>query len=91
MHDLVLIYRPHCFSHVNHVILLLTRANLHEKDRGLNQNKVTSSLASAVKGQVTECTTVKWSIPYHKKYTRNILNLHPKLSSDKLLNISNPK
>ena len=56
-------YRPRCFSRVNHVVML-TSLRLQEKDRGLYQNKVTPA-SLLFKGQVTQHTTVKWTIGSH--------------------------
>ena len=47
------LYGPHCFYHVNRVVVMLTI--------GLYQNKVTGSLASSQKPG-NSATTVKWSI-----------------------------
>ena len=54
--DLVLI-QTSCFSHVDHVVLMLTSLHLHMKSMRY-QNKVNSNLASTQRH-----TTVKWSNP----------------------------
>ena len=55
-------YRPHSFSYVNHVVVMLTSLHLHEKEREVCIKTRSPPASLLFKGQVTEQTTVKWAI-----------------------------
>ena len=52
-------YRPHCFSHVQHVVVMLTSPHLHEKDREVCIKTRSPPASLLLKGQVTDHTAVK--------------------------------
>ena len=61
--DLVLIQTLLSFSHVNHVVLMLTSLHLHMKSRRVCIKTRSPAASLPLKDQVTRHTTVKWPMP----------------------------
>ena len=59
-------YRPSCFSHVNHVVLMPTSLHLHMKSRRVCIKRRSPPASLPLKGKVTRHTTVKWPIGSHQ-------------------------
>ena len=59
-------YKPHCFSYVNHVVVVLTSFYLHKKSIEVCIKAKSTPASLLFKDLVTEHRTVKWSInrPY---------------------------
>ena len=57
--DLVLIGKPHCFSYVDHAVLMLTSLHLHMKNSEVCIEKRSPPASLPIQGQVTKHTTVK--------------------------------
>ena len=58
----LVLYKPLCFSRVNHVVVMLTSPHLHGKDSEVCIKTRSPSASRLLKGQVTQDTTVKWAI-----------------------------
>ena len=71
-------YRPHCFSHVNHVVVMITSPHLHKKDSEVCVKSRSPRASLLLKGQVTDHTTVKWAIEQIKPFQGKITVLYIK-------------
>ena len=58
----LLLYKPHCFSYVNHVVVLLMSFYLSKKSSEVCFKTKSTAVSLLFKGLVTEHRTVKWSI-----------------------------
>ena len=54
--------KPHCFSYVNHVVVMLTSFYLHKKSSEVCSKAKSTPASLLFKGLVTKHRTVKWSI-----------------------------
>ena len=73
--------RP-CFSHVNHVVLMLTSLYLHMKSRRICISARSTPASLPLKGPATKQRTVKWTIHKEKRnseefYTGGRYSLNP--------------
>ena len=55
-------YRPHCFSYVDHAVLMLTSLHLHMKNSVVCIKTRSPPASLPIQGQVTKHTIVKWPI-----------------------------
>lgn len=63
-------YKPHCFSYVNHVVVMLMNFNLHKKCNEVCIGAESAPASPVFGGLVTEHRTVKWSITVRILVTR---------------------
>ena len=57
-------WKPHCFSYVNDVVVMLISRNLHKKSSEVSIKAKSTPDSLSFKGQETKDTTVKWSITH---------------------------
>ena len=66
-------HKPHCFSNVDHTVLMLTIFHLHMKSSEVCIKTRSTPASLPIQDQVTKHTTVKWPIQSYDSYSGQVL------------------